>query len=138
MVSIVALVHLARSSRGRRRWGFVVCTASIVLVLASGAALLIGLDDYGSRAAGADWVECGRPMLSRPDIDLAANQAGGSIAARYCQHELASRRTFALLALLSALAAAVGGALLLLPFKSGHRLAGASNESPDFHRVGSE
>ena len=114
------------------------CTASIVLLLASGAALLIGVDASGSRAAGADWVECGRPLLSRPDIDLAANQAGGSIATRYCQHELASRRTVALVALLSALAAAVGGALLLLPFRSGHRLAEAPNESPELHRVGSE
>lgn len=122
VVALVALAQMALSSIGRRRWGLVLCMASVMLVFPSAAAVLVGVDNVGSTAPGADFIDCGRPLLSRSDLDAASSTATVSNAAAYCQHELANRRTLALAALISALAAATGAVFLLVPLRSGHGL----------------
>jgi hypothetical protein len=106
----------------------------VTLAFLSAAPLLVRVDNRVSSAAGGDFVDCGRPLLSRSDLDAAGSTVTVSNAAVYCQHEFANRRTLALAALLLALAAAIGAVFLLVPLRSGHGRT-TSEQPPEFDPV---
>ena len=117
LVGVVAMIVLAlhaANENGRRRVGWLLVLTSVGLLLASPLPLLVNVDNADAAGARALAIDCGRPLLSRLDIDAAIVQPDLAGAAGFCQREFSRRRTVAGVILILAGLAGLASALLLL------------------------
>ena len=117
IVGVVAMIVLAlhaANENGRRRVGWLLALTSVGLLLAFPLPLLMNADNADAAGAGALAIDCGRPLLSRPDIEVATAPPDLATAAGFCLREFSRRRTVAGAILILAGVTSLVAALLLL------------------------
>lgn len=116
MLSVGVLVAVgikAAGAVGRWRAGWVVLALAIVTLTVAPAPVVFTVD-----VKTPIWpIQCGRPLLDRPDMDRAAEQPTTALSAAQCQEVFESRRELSarLLAASGALGVLGAGLVLVRP-----------------------
>ena len=90
LAGIARVVSSAVRSEGRRRWSWAAMATGIALILLAAVPLLVDVDIREPA------VKCGRPLLSRDDLDTSARSSASHEKAMVCQRRLDDRRRLAL------------------------------------------
>jgi hypothetical protein len=133
IVVLAVLVVKAVQAEGLRRAGWLVLCASVILLLLAPLPLVVDV------TIGRDSVQCGHPLLSRPDIQAARLQPGGAAAADACLNSFSRRRALAAQTLLLAVAGVlIAGGLFLRAQTIDRRSARADRSSAEPIPIGGD